>query len=287
MSIANQLFFEESIHDNFRIRLQIDKILAQETSKFQDILIFTNKEFGTVLCLDGIVQVTSADEHIYHEMMTHVPLMSKMGAKALRGAIIGGGDGGVLREVVKHPNLEHCTMIDIDDRVIKLSEEHLPELSNGAFQHPKATVLSEDGAKWLADCAPETLDFVLIDSSDPVGPNESLFNEAFYISLSKALKPDGVVVKQSGCTLVQPEEAVETLNFYKQHFAAWGLYRQNVPTYVGGDMTFAWACKGNVALDAQPVEDPSFDTLHYTKRVHEGCFAMPRALEDKIKGMMA
>lgn len=281
--MANQLFFEESIHDNFRIRLQIDKILAQEESKFQSILIFTNKEFGSVLCLDGIVQTTEADEHIYHEMMAHVPLATKSGP--LRGAIIGGGDGGLLREVVKYPNLEHCTMIDIDDRVIELSKVHLPRLSDGAFQHPKATVLSEDGAKWLQDAS--DLDFVLIDSSDPVGPNESLFNEAFYISLSKALKPDGIVVKQSGCTLVQPEEAIDTLGFYKKHFASYGLYRQNVPTYVGGDMTFAWACKSSIELDKVAVEEPAFETQHYTKAVHEGCFAMPRKLDDKLKAMKA
>jgi spermidine synthase len=285
----NQLFFEESIHDNFRIRLQIDKILAQEQSQYQSILIFTNKEFGTVLALDGIVQATEADEHIYHEMMAHVPLaaMSAAGSSRapLRGAIIGGGDGGVLREVVKHPILEHCTMIDIDDRVIELSKIHLPGLSDGAFNHPKATVLAQDGAAWLKDA--RDLDFVLIDSSDPVGPNESLFNEAFYVSLSAALKPDGIVVKQSGCTLVQPEEAVETLGFYKKHFKSYGLYRQNVPTYVGGDMTFAWACKAEWQMDQRAVQEPTFPTKHYTKGVHDGCFAMPRQLADKVKAIKA
>jgi len=216
-------------------------------------------------------------------MMAHVPLMTLKGNEnqSLKVAIIGGGDGGVLREVVKHSNLDHCTMIDIDARVIELSKLHLPDLSNGAFQHPKATVLSEDGAAWI-DRASD-LDLVLIDSSDPVGPNESLFNDAFYQSLFKALKPNGLVVKQSGCTLVQPQEAVDTLNFYKKYFKSYGLYRQNVPTYVGGDMTFAWASKGGTQLDSVPVDEVNFPTKHYHKSVHTSCFALPRELAETVK----
>jgi spermidine synthase len=274
----NEMYFEEGLHNSFRIRLSIDEVLCQETSPFQNILIFTNKEFGRVLALDGIVQTTSADEHIYHEMMAHVPLMTFK--RPMIGAIIGGGDGGLLREVVKYSNLDHCTMIDIDKRVIELSKIHLPNLSDGAFEHERATVLSEDGAKWLESA--KNLDFVLIDSSDPVGPNESLFNDAFYKSLSKALKPDGIVVKQSGCSLVQEEEAIETLSFYKKYFSSFGLYRQNVPTYVGGDMTFAWACKSDIDISAVEVDEVPFHTKHYDKAIHQACFALPRLLREKL-----
>ena len=281
--MLNEIFFEESIHDHFRIKLQIDKVLAQETSPYQNIFIFTNKDFGTVLALDGIVQTTSADEHIYHEMMSHVPLMAlnSLDKKDITVAIIGGGDGGVLREVVKHNFVKHCTMIDIDARVIELSKEHLPDLSNGAFNHKKATVLSEDGAAWIAQA--KDLDLVLIDSSDPVGPNESLFNDAFYESLYEALSPDGVVVKQSGCTLVQPQEAIDTLGFYRKYFKTCGLYRQNVPTYVGGDMTFAWASKGNIELNEIIPNEIPYPTKHYHKSVHQSCFALPRELHNKVE----
>ena len=232
-----ELCFSESIHPHFRITMQIDSVLAQETSDFQSILLFTNKDFGTVLALDGVVQTTTADEHIYHEMMAHVPLVTT--SEQVNCAIIGGGDGGVLREVLKHKNVGSCTMIEIDKRVIELSKQFLPSISAGAFEDPRATVLCEDGAKWLASSS--GLDIVLIDSSDPVGPNESLFGPSFYATLAKAVNPRAIIVKQSGVTLVQQDEAIETLLLLRQNFKYYGLYRQNVPTYVGGDMLYAWA----------------------------------------------
>ena len=278
--MSNKLYFEESIHRDFSIRLQMDKILAQEDSEFQSILIFTNGEFGKCMALDGVLQLTSADEHIYHEMMAHVPLMAMARSDPLKVAIIGGGDGGVLREVVKHPGVESVTLIDIDKRVIELSRELLPEISDGSFEHPKATVLSEDGAEWVRNN--KGLDLVLIDSSDPVGPSASLFNDKFYSDLCESLNPGGVVVKQSGCSLVQPDEVIDTMKFYKKYFASFGVYTANVPTYVGGDMCFAWAAKGHRDLARAPEEEVSFSTKYYHRSVHHAAFALPREMQKKI-----
>ena len=238
------------------------------------------------MALDGILQLTSADEHIYHEMMAHVPLMAAMPpSHPWKVAIIGGGDGGVLREVVKHPGVASVTLIDIDKRVIELSRDLLPGVSDGSFENPKATVLSEDGAEWVRNN--KGLDLVLIDSSDPVGPSASLFNDKFYADLHASLNPGGVVVKQSGCTLVQPEEVIDTMKFYKKYFKSFGVYTANVPTYVGGNMCFAWASKGGQDLARAQVEEPPFATKYYHRAVHHAAFALPREMQNKILRLSA
>eukprot|EP00854_Cymbomonas_tetramitiformis_P000275 gene275-508_t len=271
------LSFEETLHEDFCTKLRVNKILANERSAYQDIFIFENDTYGTVLCLDGILQLSTADEHIYHEMITHVPLMTKE-VPNMRGAIIGGGDGGVLREVLKHPNVQSCTLIDIDERVIELSKKHLPTLSAGAFDNHRATILSTDGSRWLDECASDTLDFLIVDSSDPVGPNQSLFDVSFYEAASKALKEDGIIVKQSGCSLVQYKEVAETLMRMGSYFKSWGTYRQNVPIYTGGDMTFVWGSKSKIDLSRMIPKDLTFDTMHYTCDIHKACFALPRSM---------
>ena len=247
MSVVSQgdaLWFEESMGGHSAYRMKMDTVLAEEESEFQSILVFKNKMFGTVLALAGVVQCTSLDEHIYHEMMAHVPLMSmtQQGRDGLVVAIIGGGDGGVLREVVKYPHVKEVTLIDIDQRVIDLCREHMPEVSNGSFEDKRATILCQDGAEWLKTRNTD-IDVLIIDSSDDdeTGSNSALFNDAFYASVGKSLKSTGVVVKQSGCSLLQEGVTLSTLTRLRKHFPHYGVYRQNVPTYVGGDMQITWA----------------------------------------------
>lgn len=297
--------FEENILGAAGFRLEVDELLAQEKSDWQTINIFTNKLFGRVLTLDGIVQCTTLDEHIYHEMMAHVACNIKRNQEGLNVAIIGGGDGGVLREVLKYDNVSSATLIDIDERVIKLSEKYLPSMSDNAFTNERATILSQDGALWLKN-HPKDLDIIFIDSSDDdsdasndvdKNPNSSLFNDEFYSSVRNALKEDGIVVKQSGCLLIQERESLRTCSaLLRAGFTNTGLYRQNVPTYVGGDMCFVWASNletypggitdlKHIAVD--DVSETNIPTKYYNKDVHYGAFAMPQEFKVKLNEVLS
>eukprot|EP00605_Chrysophyceae_sp_TOSAG23-4_P001621 GSChrysophyteH1.ASY1.ANO1.1781.1 assembled CDS len=280
-----EIYFEETVSPCSKTVMSIENLLIKEKSKYQDISVFENKVFGRVLTLDGVCQCTLLDEHIYHEMMAHVPMMvtAKSGTP-VRVAIIGGGDGGVLREVVKYDHLEHCNLIDIDQRVIDLSKEFLPSISDGAFDHPKATILCQDGAAWFKEQEPASLDIVLIDSSDDDddGTNSSLFTTEFYADMAKALKPEGIVVKQSGCNQMQLDSNLKTMRQYKKLFKNFGMYYQNVPTYPGGDMGFAWGTNGP-ALNAVEIDVCPAKTRHYHRPIHNACFALPLHIHNSIQ----
>lgn len=305
--VGEEVWFEESMGGHSAYRLKCESVLAEEVSPYQSILVFTNKMYGTVLALDGVVQCTTRDEHIYHEMMVHVPLMSKCMRKNAQGgekecgsdrdlvvAIIGGGDGGVLREVLKYPQVKNVTLIDIDQRVIDLCKEHMPGISNGAFEDKRTTVLCQDGAEWLKTRNAD-IDVLIIDSSDDdeTGSNSTLFNDAFYASVCKSLKESGVVVKQSGCAFLQEKVTLSTITRLRKHFPHFGVYRQNIPTYVGGDMQITWASHSSGAAlgpvdpttSAPAAQNLSVKTKYYNAQVHSGAFALPNDLLDKIKSI--
>ena len=277
------------------IRLAVESMLHEEQSDFQAIKVFQNKLFGTVLALDGVIQCTTLDEHIYHEMITHVPLSHVCASKGAEGgqlevAIIGGGDGGALREVLKYDQVRHVTLVDIDRKVIEVCKKYLPGVSDGALDDPRATVLCQDGAEWLKR-RKEDIDVLIIDSSDDdeTGNNSTLFNDDFYESVAHALTKNGVVVKQSGCALLQQGVTLSTLARLKKHFSHFGIFRQNVPTYVGGDMQITWASHTKPAALC-PTDDhyftrvdaPAISTKHYNPEVHNAAFALPTDLASKV-----
>ena len=283
-------YFEEKVGEASTFRLRVDRVLVQEQTEFQRIAIFENADYGKVLVLDGVIQCTTRDESIYHEMLVHPALTTRSAADGpLNVAVVGGADGGCLRELLKHAHVGRVTLVDIDRRVIELCRQYLPELSEGAFDQPKVTVACGDGAAWVRTCAP--VDLLIIDSSDDDGDaqNSSLFTPAFYASLPRALTRSGVVVKQSGCSLTQRGVAVRTLEQYaRAGFANCGVYRQNVPTYVGGEMMFAWATNGEALSEADVLADRlrGLETTHYHAGVHIAAFALPRELQRKVDGLM-
>ena len=175
--------------------LKVDKVLHHEKSKYQDVLIFKSTDYGNVLVLDNVVQATERDEFSYQEMIAHLALNSHPDPK--RVLVIGGGDGGVLREVVKHDCVEEAILCDIDEAVISLSKQFLPEMAQG-LTHPKATVHVGDGFKFLNDYK-NAFDVIITDSSDPDGPAESLFQKSYFELLNGALREGGVISTQ-GCT---------------------------------------------------------------------------------------
>jgi spermidine synthase len=187
-------FTEQHDYSGSSIGFRVNARLHAEQTPFQSIEIYDSTDWGKLMVIDGCMMVTTRDNFFYHEMMSHPALFTHAGPK--RVVIIGGGDCGTLREVLRHQSVESAIQVEIDERVTRLAEKYFPELceSNG---DPRAQLLFIDGIKWMAECAPESLDVIIVDSTDPIGPAQGLFNAAFYQSCRKALKPDGILVQQS------------------------------------------------------------------------------------------
>ncbi len=194
---------EETLHRGFRVRLKTDHVLFDSETEHQRLIIFENEDFGRVMMLDNIVQLTTKDEFVYHEMMAHVPLFAH--GKASKALIVGGGDGGVLREALKHPGLEQVTLCEIDRSVIDLCRTHFPEISAGAYDDPRTRIIIADGTKFVAETG-DRFDVIMVDSTDPVGPGVVLFTKEFYTDCARCLKPGGLLITQNGLPFLQASE---------------------------------------------------------------------------------
>lgn len=274
-------WFSETLYAEFRQSLHMEEILFEGRTAFQDAVIFRNPRFGRVLTLDGVVQTTEMDEFCYHEMIAHVPMVAHGGAT--RVLIIGGGDGGVLREVIKHP-VEQAVMIELDETVVNICREHMPTLSAGAFDDPRADVRFMDGIKFVAE-TDERFDVIIVDSTDPIGPGEVLFTPEFYADCARCLTDKGILVTQSGVTYMQDGEAAATYQRMKALFADASLYITQVPTYAAGFMTFGWGCHSDIPRGTPPEEIThrvaalDLKTRYYTPHVHGASFALPGYVE--------
>lgn len=270
-------WFSETLYPDFRQSLQIEEILYEGRTAFQDAVIFRNERFGRVLTLDGVVQTTEGDEFCYHEMIAHVPIVAHGAAR--RVLIIGGGDGGVLREVLKHP-IEAAVMIELDETVVNICREFMPSLSAGAFDDPRGDVRFMDGIKFVAE-TDEKFDVIIVDSTDPIGPGEVLFTQEFYAHCARCLTGRGILVTQSGVTFLQDEEAAQTYRRMKPLFADASLYLTQVPTYAAGFMTFGWGCHSteprqtSVAEITQRIAGLDLGARYYTPEIHVASFALP------------
>jgi spermidine synthase len=267
----------ETLYPFHRQSLRIDRLLYDSRTDHQRIQVFENARFGRVLTLDGVVQTTEGDEFIYHEMMAHVPILAHGAAK--RVLIIGGGDGGMAREVLRHATVEHVTMVEIDAGVVSFCREYLPSLSAGAFDDPRLNLVIADGAAYVAE-AHETFDVILVDSTDPIGPGEVLFTDTFYGRAKARLSEGGILVTQNGVPFLQPDELTGTLRALKALFRDAGCYLATVPTYAGGPMAFGWGTDGtarHTGVDTlrHRAADAGLDCRYYTPDVHVGAFALP------------
>jgi spermidine synthase len=267
----------ETLYPFHRQSLRIDRLLYDSRTDHQRIQVFENARFGRVLTLDGVVQTTEGDEFIYHEMMAHVPILAHGAAK--RVLIIGGGDGGMAREVLRHATVEHVTMVEIDAGVVSFCREYLPTLSAGAFDDPRLNLVIADGAAFIAE-ASETFDVILVDSTDPIGPGEVLFTDTFYGRARDRLTEGGILVTQNGVPFLQPDELAGTLRALKALFRDAGCYLATVPTYAGGPMAFGWGTDGTarhtgVETLRRRAAEAGLDCRYYTPDVHVGAFALP------------
>lgn len=274
-------WFHETLHPHFSQGLSIDKLLYDSETRHQRLQVFENGTFGRVLTLDGVVQTTEGDNFIYHEMLTHVPILAHGAAK--RVLIVGGGDGGMAREVLRHKSVAHVTMVEIDAGVVDFSKEYLPMLSQGAFDDPRLTLVIADGAEFMRQTQ-ESYDVIIVDSTDPIGPGEVLFTDTFYGHAKRALTEHGILVTQNGVPFLQGEELTNTMRAFKALFSDWGCYLATIPTYAGGPMAFGWGTDG--PAHAVPLAElearfaaAGIKTDYYTPAVHKGAFALPGYVE--------
>ncbi|GAA4874239.1 polyamine aminopropyltransferase [Ferrimonas pelagia] len=275
----------ETLYPSYGQQFEMEEVLFRAPTEHQELIIFKNKRFGRVMALDGVIQTTEADEFVYHEMLTHVPMFAHGNAK--RVLIIGGGDGGILREVLRHPGVEHVTQVEIDQQVIEMCKQYLPNHSAGAFDDPRATIVISDGKEYVMNSS-DKFDVIISDCTDPIGPGEALFESDFYKGCKNCLTEGGVFVAQNGVPFMQPDEAETTKARLQPFFADRSFYCAGVPTYIGGVMSLAWATD-NAALRqhstdviAERFAAAGFKTRYYNPAVHTGAFAMPQYLVDRL-----
>lgn len=252
--------------------LRIKSKLHEETSPYQTIAVYETETFGRLLTIDGLVMLTDRDNFIYHEMMTHPALFAHGAPKNV--VIIGGGDCGTLREVLKHDSVEQVTQIDIDERVTRIAEQYFPALCD-SNDDARATLAFEDGVAWMANAADASVDLIIIDSTDPIGPAEGLFNQAFYTQCHRVLRAGGLLVQQSESPLVHSELIGEMHGGLRAAgFADTRLLSFPQPSYPTGWWSATLAIRETSTLESPP-KDVNFETFYYTPAIHDGAFAQP------------
>ncbi|CAF0794447.1 unnamed protein product [Rotaria sordida] len=267
--------------------IEIEEILYQQRSKYQDVLVFKSKTYGNVLVLDNCIQCTERDEFAYQEMAAFLPLLAHPNPKRI--LIIGGGDGGVVREVVKHPQVEEVILCEIDEDVINVSKKYLPNMAK-ELVNSKVTVVISDGCEYLKQHINE-FDVIITDSSDPNGPAESLFEESFYSLMKTALKqPDGIICCQGECIWLDLPLIKKLMTISRHLFSSVAYANVSTPTYPCGTLGFiVCSLNENVKL-TEPINEKLADELntkYYTADIHRASFALPafarQELEDKNK----
>ncbi|KAG5303228.1 spermidine synthase [Histoplasma capsulatum G186AR] len=256
--------------------LKVNQILHHEKSKYQDVLVFESSDHGTVLVLDNVIQCTERDEFSYQEMITHLAMNSHPNPKKV--LVIGGGDGGVLREVVKHETVEEAILCDIDEAVIRVSKKYLPGMSVG-FQHPNVKVHVADGFKFLADRKNE-FDVIITDSSDPEGPAEALFQKPYFELLFNALREGGVVTTQAENQWLHLSLITDLKRNIREIFPVVEYAYTTIPTYPSGQIGFMVCCKDASRDVREPVRswtraEEEKLCRYYNKEIHRASFVLP------------
>ncbi|MGM0949623.1 MAG: spermidine synthase [Bacillota bacterium] len=275
----SELWYTEKQTKNFGITMKVNKTLHTEQTEFQHLEMVETEEFGNMLFLDGMVMTSEKDEFVYHEMVAHVPLFTHPNPEHV--LVVGGGDGGVIREILKHPSVKKATLVDIDGKVIEYSKTFLPSIA-GKLDDPRVDVQVDDGFMHIAK-SENQYDVIMVDSTEPVGPAVNLFTKGFYAGIAKALKEDGIFVAQTDNPWFTPELITNVQRDVKEIFPITKLYTANIPTYPSGLWTFTI---GSKKYDPLAVEDSRFfdiETKYYTKDIHKAAFVLPKFVSDLIK----
>jgi len=266
-----ELWYTEKQTKAYGITAKVRETLYTVQTPYQHLAVIDTEEFGRMLVLDGMVQTTVRDEFVYHEMIAHPALVAHPDPK--RVAVIGGGDGGVVREVLKHSAVEQVTLVEIDQEVIEASRRYLPEIAAG-LADPRVEILVTDGIQHVRDTR-AAYDIVLVDSTEPVGAAVGLFSESFYRNIYQSLKDDGMMVAQTESPLFNAELITQSYRGIERAFPVTKLYLASIPTYPSGLWSFTLGSKRACPLAVERSDIPDLDTEYYNDAVHYGAFQLP------------
>ena len=272
--------YQETLYPEWGQNFTQERVLFETHTGHQNLVIFENARFGRVMALDGVIQTTERDEFVYHEMMVHVPMLSH--PNPTRVLIIGGGDGGILREVLKHPSVETVTQVEIDQSVVDMCVQYFPNHSQGAFDDPRLNLVIADGADFIENNQ-AAYDVIITDSTDPIGPGEVLFASPYYAGCARSLTDEGVLVTQNGVPFMQGDEVTATYRRWAGVFATRRFYLTPVPTYAGGSMAMGFASKAQLDLTSISSLESRANALanlrYYTPEAHLGAFGLPKFIQ--------
>ncbi|TVP94868.1 MAG: polyamine aminopropyltransferase [Acholeplasmatales bacterium] len=277
--------YTEAWVDDVFFSIDATEHLHHETTPFQTIDFYASKTFGRFFTLDGLMMVTERDEFIYHDMISHVPLAVNPAIKKV--LIIGGGDGGTAREIARYKHIETIDMVEIDERVVRLCQQYLPITAGMLDKDPRITLYFEDGLAYVKQVAPASYDLILVDSTDPIGPGEGLFTQAFYTHCFKALTDEGILINQHESPFfdVYREAMLKAHKKLKTVFPIHTVYQFHQPIYPSGHWLFGFASKKYHPLqDHQPKTWEAFGlkTRYYNSDLHRGAFALPSYVKDLL-----
>jgi spermidine synthase len=279
----------DAVHDTFIDGLTLSyaasRTLVREKSAHQELVLIENERFGRVLLLDGATQVTTADEFIYHEMLAHVPIIAHGDVQEV--LIIGGGDGGLAEEVLKHKGIRRVVQVELDATVVEASRRFLGEINHGIFDDDRFQLHIGEGRAFIADLD-ERFDVVLVDSTDPVGAATKLFTPSFYRAVRRSLRVGGVLVAQAGAPFVQPTEFTSTMRSLASTFKFASCYLLASPSYFGGHLALAWASEGLSPMMNTLEElrvrhaNAALKLRYYTPEVAAAAFALPAYIKEMV-----
>lgn len=274
-----ELWYTEKQTEHFGITAKIKQTLVTEKTPFQELAMIDTIEWGPMLVLDGMVMTTIRDEFVYHEMVAHPALVTHPNPEHV--LVVGGGDGGVIREVLKHSKVKKAVLVEIDGKVIEYSKQYLPEIAS-ELNNPRVEVIVNDGYMHIHNHK-QTYDVIMVDSTEPVGPAVELFTKGFYQGIYDALKADGIFVAQTDNPWFKAE-LIQTVNRdVKEIFPIVRVYCANIPTYPSGLWTFTMGSKTYDPLHVDESKIPDFLTKYYTPQLHKAAFALPRFVQDLVK----
>lgn len=281
----SDLWVEEKFQDFLGLRLKVEKVLFSGQSEFQTVDVVETKGHGRMLLNDGLIMVTERDEFAYHDMISHLPLFVHPDPKNV--LVIGGGDGGTAREVIRHPGVEKCTMVEIDAMVVDACKEFIPQTS-AALADPRINLLIEDGVKFVKETK-EKFDVIIVDSTDPIGPATPLFGVEFYQDVYQCLSDNGIVVSQGESSWYAMDVQESLLKVINQIFPRSWLYSFSNLTYPGGLWSFTFASKSLHPIedfDPARVDASGLEFDYYNKALHQAAFALPNFVRKGLKGLI-
>ncbi|NLW46184.1 MAG: polyamine aminopropyltransferase [Firmicutes bacterium] len=273
-----ELWYTEKQTPNLSLSCKITKTLHMEKTDYQDLAVIDTLQYGRMLVLDGMVMTTESDEFVYHEMISHVALNTHPNPE--RVLVVGGGDGGAIREIIKHSTVKEAVLGEIDRRVVEVSQEYLPSIAR-ALTNPRVTLEIGDGIEHVRRNKGK-YDVILIDSTEPVGPAVGLFSREFYQDVYEALTPEGIMVAQSESPFVNQDVIRMIHQNLTGVFPIKRLYLASIPTYPSGLWSFTIASKKWDPLQVDPANIRAIDTKYYTPEIHFGGFKLPQFVAELV-----